>query len=440
MSVNIQKIIDDTEVNGIAEIPKGEYEGRLIINKSCTVRGSGSVIWSASGPAVIVNADGVRLENIKTELTSDSLPYDKNVSLYCRPDTVFSDVEVGGAVIGIPGEEQYWGIPKMLSLGVLPAERDISFLIDVYVPVDCEISCDMYGVSVSPDRLAEGYNSISIKTEKNKSGIILYGNIYITSSVTGILRKIIISGETGSADAPAPVNYLLFSADREAPAAYKEMLTDFDPYAADEQDTSQNEYVQIKDNETSATEEINENGFPDGIREENVYITANTAVPLAPKKYCIELAYSSAKAELDIEGYMFMLGENGRVRKNSAMIFFGNDHSECGSIYYLNNADKRAMVADFGAIPDDVKRMVLFFSIYGDSPTQKFDMLVGGEISILCENGVHMHFMLEKDTGFRTILALGFDKKDGVWELITSGKGVAMPLEDICRSYGVTII
>ena len=429
---NIQRLFDDVDNGGVIELPAGEFEGSFVVSKSCIVKGDRTVLWSVSGPVITVKAENTRLENIRIELTGDRLLPEQNVSVYCHyPDTKFEDVEVNGAVIGIPDEEQYWGIPKILSLGTLPAEQETSFSAEIYSPVDAEISCGIYDLTLSQSNIFAGYNSVSLTAGKLRSGSVLYGEILIKSAVT---RKIIVSGIIGNQNEPLPRNFLLYSADRESPAKYKEMLENFDPVAVSAMPEPEPEQVSLK------IEDINESEIPPDVQEENVFVESGMRIPLSPKKYRIELRYAASKINLDIDGYLFMLNDYGKVEKDTHMIFFGNDHSECGSVYYLNAPDKRAVVADFGMIPDEIKRMVLLFSIYGESAVQTFDKLVGGEISILCENGVHMHLRLDPNLNSRTILALGFERTDGIWELIPSGKGVAMPLEDICRSYGVTIV
>ena len=431
---NIQRILDDVEEGGVAELPAGEFEGSFVISKSCTVRGNGTVLWGVSGPVLMVRAENTRIENLRIELTGDKLPPEQNISVYCCGDTRFTDVEVNGAVIGLPDEEQYWGIPRTLSLGTLPAGRENSFSVEIYTPADAEISCGIYDVQLSQRQLFKGYNNISLTVGSLKSGSVLYGEILLKSTVT---RKILVSGIAGEPVENSPQNYLLYSADREAPAEYKKMLEDLDPVLIFTMPEPEPEQISP---DVPVIEDINESEISPDVQEENVFITEGMRIPLAPKKYRIELRYESAKANLDIDGYLFMLGQYGRVENNTDMIFFGNDHSACGSVYYLNAPDKRAVVADFGEIPERIKKMALLFSIYGESPMLTFDKLVGGEISILCENGVHMHLRLDPRLGRKTILALGFERTDGIWELIPSGKGVAIPLEDICRSYGVDVV
>ena len=441
MPSDIEKLIEKAVENSVIEIPAGEYEGGIVIGKSCTIRGNGAVIWSVSGPALIVNAENVHIENLKILLTGNKLPYSKKISVYCHyPDTKFAGVEVNGAVIGIPDEEQYWGIPAALSLGTVPAEKETSFAFEVYVPTDADINCGMYCLRLSQNYLFRGYNNVSFTVDKLKSGALIYGEIFVVSSVTGIIRKITVSGFAGEENSPPPANYMLFTADREAPEKHGKMIENFDPLEAASTPEPEPEKVEIPPENDIVLEEINEAEFGGDIREENVFLVPEQRIPLLPRKYCIEVGYKSTRAKLDIDGYLFMLGASGRVESNSGMIFFGNDHSKCGSVRYINSPDRRAMVIDLGTIPESIKRMVLLFSIYGSSPMQTFDKLVEGEIKILCENGVCLHLKLEKNIRCRTILALGFDRNDGVWELIPSGKGVSMPLEDICRSYGVTII
>ena len=84
--------------------------------------------------------------------------------------------------------------------------------------------------------------------------------------------------------------------------------------------------------------------------------------------------------------------------------------------------------------------MVVLFSIYGNNPTHLFDKLSDGDVSILCENGVHMHLPISDNISKRTLLAVAFERTDGIWEMIPSGKGIGLPLEEICRGYGVTIV
>lgn len=432
---DIQKLLDSPDSSGNVHLPAGEFEGKFIVTKSCTVNGNGAVLWNSSGPVLVVAAENVTVNNIKIELTSDNIPYEQTVSVYCKyGDTKFSDTEINGMLLGIPDEEQYWGFPRIVSLGRLPAEMEQSFALELYAPVEAEISGELYNVSLSADTLSAGFNTVTLTVGKVRSGSLLYGCIRIRSAVE---RKIIISGEIGDENEPMSAGYMLCSVQRDAPIRHSEMLERLDPvqlatFPEPEQEAVESVYEPIDEPVTYSGES--------GVREENVLIPSGKRLPLSMKQYKFELLWKSARTAIDMDGYLFMLNGGGTVSSDKRMIFFGNDRSDCGSVHYLNAADKRAMFIDFGAVPKDVTRMVLLFSIYGNKPDQLFSMLDGAEISILCENGVHMHMPLENGIQYRTVLALGFEKTDGVWEMISSGKGVAMSLADICRSYGVTVI
>lgn len=420
---------------GRVTLPAGEFEGGFTIRKSCVVNGNGAALWRGVGPAVIVEAENVTLKNLKIELTNDNIPDEQYISVYCKNSSVrFDEVEVNGAVVGIPDEEQYWGIPKMLSLGVLAAERQESFSIELYAPCEAELRCGIHDIALSRDSLSQGFNTVTLTVGKIRGGSIVYGNIYIKSAAN-VTRKILVSGIIGGAKEPSPVNYLLYSVDREAPRRYRSMLEGLNMARIAAMPAPEAEQVSIRLEDINEAEEDTEE-----LGAENVEIAPAKRIPLAPRQYRIELKYTAARTRLDIDAYVFMLNDSGKVNGNSGMIFFGNDHSECGGVRYLNAPDKRAVFVDLRQIPQQINHMVMLFSIYGSDPTELFDKLVGGEIAVLSEEGVNMRLKLDRNLNCRTILALGFERTEGIWELIPSGKAVGMTLTEICRSYGVTVV
>ncbi|MBQ7981247.1 MAG: TerD family protein, partial [Oscillospiraceae bacterium] len=225
---------------------------------------------------------------------------------------------------------------------------------------------------------------------------------------------------------------MLYTVDRETPVKYAEMLKNLDYVQLATMPEPELETVEPEPEEQKEEAAVEYN-------EENVLITSGKRVPIAPRQYKIELTGESV-LKMDIDAYLFMLDSNGRVSGDKSMIFFGNDHSDCGSVTYLNAPDKRVMYIDFRRVPNSVSMMVLLFSIYGNNPTHLFDKLSDGDVSILCENGVHMHLPLADNIHQRTLLAVAFERTEGIWEMIPSGKGIGLSLEEICRGYGVTIV
>ena len=424
----IQQLLDNPDNTGRVELPKGEVEGKFIVRKSCKINGNGSLLWSNSGPVLVVDTENVQIDNLKIELTNSNLPPEQYISVFCNnEDTVFTNVEVNGAILGIKDEEQFWGIPRIIDLGTFEAEKEHAYIIEIYSPVEAEISCKFHDVTLSADTLVQGYNTITVNVGKIRSGSLIYGNIVIKSAVE---RRIILCGTAGSENTYSD-GAMLHTIDREAPAAYAEMLNSLDYVQLATMPEPELEIVEPE------IEEIDEEQIEES--EENVLIAPGKRLPIAPKQYKIELTGKS-DLKMDIDAYLFMLDSNGKVSSDKRMIFFGNDHSDCGGVTYLNAPDKRVMYIDFRRLPADVSMMVMLFSIYGNNPDHLFDKLREGDISILCENGVHMHLPISENIHYRTLLAVAFERTDGIWEMIPSGKGIGLPLEEICRGYGVTIV
>ncbi len=428
-SKDIQQLLDNPDSYGRVELPKGEFEGGFIVRKSCVINGNDALLWSNSGPVLIIDAENVRIDNMNIELTNSNLPQERNISVFCRnEDTSFKNVAVNGAILGIKDEEQFWGMPRIVDLGIFEAEKNHAYAIEIYSPVEAEINCNFHDISLSSDTLVQGYNTITINVGKIRSGSVIYGNIVIKSAVE---RRIILCGTAGSENTYSD-GAMLHTIDREAPAAYAEMLNSLDYVQLATMPEPELETVEPEPEEPEEEITVEYN-------EENVIIAPGKRLPIAPKQYKIELTGKS-EIKMDIDAYMFMLDSNGRVIGDRSMIFFGNDHSDCGSVTYLNAPDKRVMYVDFRRIPAKVSMMVVLFSIYGNNPTHLFDKLSDGDVSILCENGVHMHLPISDNISKRTLLAVAFERTDGIWEMIPSGKGIGLPLEEICRGYGVTIV
>ncbi len=428
-SKDIQRLLDNPDSTGRVNLPTGEFEGKFIIRKSCKINGNNSLLWNSSGPVLVIDAENVQIDSLKIELTNNNLSPEQYISAYCRyKDTVFTNVEVNGAIIGIEDEEQYWGIPKVVDIGTFEAEKPHAYIMELYSPVEAEISCNFHDVTLSSDMLVKGYNSITVNIGKIRSGSLIYGNITIKSAVE---RRIILCGKAGDTNTLAE-GAVLCMVDREVPNMYAEMLKSIDFVQLATMPEPEPETVEISREETEEKTDDTSNG-------EDVLVAPGKRLPIAPRQYKIEL-FGEPDIKMDIDAYLFMLDSRGKVSADKRMIFFGNDHSECGSVTYLNAPDKRVMYIDFRRIPSDVTMMTLLFSIYGKNPTHLFDKFRNGEVSILCENGVHMHLPLTENIHCRTLLAVAFERTDGIWEMIPSGKGVSMALADICRSYGVTIV
>ena len=97
------------------ELPSGEFKGPVIIDRPCTVKGNSTTLWNNDGSVIEIRSAGVKLCNIRAEITSS------NADLCCinsyYEDTAFYNVEISGRVKGVKNEEFQWIMPKSISLG-----------------------------------------------------------------------------------------------------------------------------------------------------------------------------------------------------------------------------------------------------------------------------------------------------------------------------------
>ena len=76
-------------------------------------------------------------------------------------------------------------------------------------------------------------------------------------------------------------------------------------------------------------------------------------------------------ADFDLDASAFMLGANGKVRKDADFIFSGNLQSEDGSVTHTGDSlsggsggDDETLFIDFTKVPQDVEKIVITVTIY----------------------------------------------------------------------------
>lgn len=79
----------------------------------------------------------------------------------------------------------------------------------------------------------------------------------------------------------------------------------------------------------------------------------------------------SGGAEFDLDASAFLLGANGKVRKDEDFIFYGNLKSADGSVTHTGDnrtgegeGDDEVLYIDFTKVPADVERIAITVTIY----------------------------------------------------------------------------
>lgn len=201
----LQRLVDQAAPGSVLHLPRNEYPGPLHIDKPLTLEGSGSTLWSRSGPVLRVSAAAVRLRNLGIEVTGPDAGGDTGVALSiaagCFPE--LHAVQVRGRVAGLPQETGDWVLPGALSLGTLAPRQRNEFRLGLRVPVECRLSSGVSGVRLVPETLRAGENEVTLLVEGVGADTLLAGEIVLHSP--HLQRTIGLTGSTVGGQGSAPV-------------------------------------------------------------------------------------------------------------------------------------------------------------------------------------------------------------------------------------------
>ncbi|NET82961.1 MAG: hypothetical protein F6J94_13805 [Moorea sp. SIO1F2] len=165
--------------------PHGEYQGPVVINRPLTIEGEGATIWALTGPVLLINSGGVKLRNLRVEVTGEARGDSQQqcaILVKSGQNLQLNDVEVRGLVMGLPEEEGGWNYPKSLHLGKLAYGKEQDLLLRMIVPVECRIASSIHGLRFEPDRLNPGRNEIRLHIDRLPEDTLINGTIFLATS------------------------------------------------------------------------------------------------------------------------------------------------------------------------------------------------------------------------------------------------------------------
>ena len=426
-SYDIQRLLSSPDKDGTVMLPSGEFEGPFVINKCCRIIGANTTLWGGKGPVLTVKDKGTKLENLRVEITNENLPANEYVAIYSKVgDTEFENVEIIGRLFGISGESEPWGIPKLISLGQIPAEKECIFSMNISVPIAAELVPTIHDITLSPYRLEAGINRVEMKIQPIRSGSFIYGEILLKSAVT---RRIYVSGSAVDDAANYTDGQLVFDADIAELEKQRENFAQEIIYP--EAETS------LPDTNELYKPEISHLGDDNAPAEYS--ISRGMHVPLNDDKIEIELVYENKDFAVDVDAFAFMANENGDIISNDRFVFFGNDHSACGTLRFLNAPDRKIMYLRLKNVPYDVKQIDFAYSIYENDKKLDFRNLVKPSIEIRFSDGRIVKYYLEPPLEADTILGVGLEFNGNCWELSPYGMIYKKGLTRLCENYGLVI-
>lgn len=404
-------------MNGEVRLPTGEFEGNFTVGVPCRIYGNKTTLLSDKGTVLTINAPDVEINDLQIELTN---PRCGTAVCSAGSKTSFNGVNVSGRIIGVEGEEGYFGIPGVILVGKFPAEEKCCVCVRFELPTAARFVSYASGINILNPELTEGENIVRIEIEPMKIGTVLYGELAIETAVS---RRIFISGEAVLNAFDYEDGRLVYEAE---PAPSEEEIGEPGVIYPEEEDDEKVMLAPMPYEEEKTQQLL--------IIERGMLVKADA--PTAQ----IELLYDNKDFPMEVDAFAFMADSKGIVTQNDRFVFFGNDHSLGGGVKLLNAPDKKVFHITFDLIPYDVEEIDIAYSIYKNPLGLNFSDLSNPAVSIKLSDGTNYIFMLPKPLDVGTVVGLELIRDGDGFKLSPLGMIYPRGLEDLCGNYGLNIL
>ena len=159
--------------------------------------------------------------------------------------------------------------------------------------------------------------------------------------------------------------------------------------------------------------------------------------------------------DFDLDASAFLLGANGKVRKDSDFIFYGNLESDDGSVMHTGDSlaggsggDDETLFIDFTKVPADVQKIAITVTIYEAMERgQNFGQVSNAYVRVArrtSENDTtgieELRYDLGEDFSIETALVVCEIYRQGAdWKFNAVGAGYQGGLRALCLAYGVNV-
>ncbi len=152
--------------------------------------------------------------------------------------------------------------------------------------------------------------------------------------------------------------------------------------------------------------------------------------------------------EFDLDCSVFMLGKNGKVRKDNDFIFFNNLNSDCGAVFHQGDnttgeqkTDDEVVYLALSKIPEDVEKLVFTVSIFDHIERQQnFGQVNNSYIKMIdcLSNNEIAHYDLTEDASqFCSMIFGQLYRFENEWKFKAIGKGLDKDLDGLAKYFGV---
>ena len=163
----------------------------------------------------------------------------------------------------------------------------------------------------------------------------------------------------------------------------------------------------------------------------------------------------SGRADFDLDACAFMLGANGKVRKDEDFIFYGNLQSPDGAVIHTGDSleggsggDDETLFIDFTKVPADVEKIAITVTIYeAQERGQNFGQVSNAYVRVARRSSEsdtvgteELRYDLAEDFSIETALVIcEIYRSGGTWKFNAVGSGYQGGLYALCKAYGVNV-
>ncbi len=153
--------------------------------------------------------------------------------------------------------------------------------------------------------------------------------------------------------------------------------------------------------------------------------------------------------DFDLDASAFLVGVNGKVRRDEDFVFYGNLRHKSGAVEHSGDnttggsGDLEQIRIDLGRVPNDVEKIAFTATIYdAQSRRQNFGMVRDAYIRVVDESSEQelLRFELGNNFAVETAIVVGeLYRHKGNWKFNAIGAGFSGGLAALCNNFGVEV-
>lgn len=172
------------------------------------------------------------------------------------------------------------------------------------------------------------------------------------------------------------------------------------------------------------------------------------------KKVIVGLGWDTNKYDggydFDLDAAAFLLGENGKVIKETDFIFYNNMVSETGAVSHTGDnrtgegeGDDEQLIIDFSKIPENIAKIAITVTIH-DATTraQNFGQVSNAFVRIVNQDTdvELLRYDLMEEFSIETALVVcEIYRYSGEWKFNAVGSGFQGGLAALCGNFGIAV-